>query len=95
MRKYASYVVIVQDDIRRLIHEHMKSNGGVPDASCKVTVQIKLNGQGNIISHQVIEPCGNRQMDEAVDKVLRSARISEPPPSEMPKSIKIRISAKG
>jgi hypothetical protein len=27
--------------------------------------------------------------------VLQSARISEPPPSDMPKTIKIRISAKG
>jgi protein TonB len=95
MRKYAPYVAIVQDDIRRLIHEHMKNNGGVPDASCKVTVQIKLNDQGYIVGYQISEPCGNRQMDEAVDKVLRSAKISEPPPSEMPRSIKIRISAKG
>jgi protein TonB len=95
MRKYASYAAMVQDDLRRLIHDHMKNNGGVPDTNCKLTVQIKLDEKGHVIGHSVSEPCGNRQMDEAVEKVLRSAKISEPPPSEMPKTIKIRISAKG
>jgi TonB family protein len=95
MRKYASYVAIVQEDLRRLIHEHMKNNGGVPDTNCRLTVQIKLDEKGNVVGFNVSEPCGNRVMDEAVQKILQKARISEPPPSEMPKSIKIRISAKG
>jgi protein TonB len=95
LRKYAGYITVVQEDIRRQIHEHMKNNGGVPDTNCKLTLQIKLDEAGRIVGYSVSEPCGNRAMDEAVQKVLQSARISEPPPSDMPKSIKIRISAKG
>jgi protein TonB len=95
LRKYAGYIAVVQEDIRRQIHEHMKNNGGVPDTNCKLTVQIKLDEGGRIVGYNVSEPCGNRALDEAVQKVLQTARISEPPPSEMPRSIKIRISAKG
>jgi TonB family protein len=58
-------------------------------------VQIKLDETGRIIGYSVSEPCGNRMIDEAVIQVLQKARISEPPPGDMPKSLRIRISAKG
>jgi TonB family protein len=95
MSKYGWYTAIIQNDLRRLLQEYMEKNGGIPEGSCKVSLQIKLDDQGRILSYKVADACGNNRVDEAVNKVLQSARISEPPPSDMPKSIKIRISAKG
>jgi TonB family protein len=93
--KYGWYTAIIQNDLRKLIQEHMEKNGGIPEGNCKVSLQIKLDDQGRILSYKIADPCGNSLVDEAVSKVLQSARISEPPPSDMPKSIKIRISARG
>jgi protein TonB len=95
MGKYAWYTVIIQNELRKLIQEHMEKDGGIPVGNCKVSLQIKLDDQGRVLSHRVSDSCGNSRVDDAINKVLQSARISEPPPSDMPKSIKIRISAKG
>jgi len=95
MGKYGWYTAIIQNDLRKLIQVHMEKNGGIPEGNCKVSLQIKLDDQGRVLSYKIADPCGNSQVNEAVSKVLQSARISEPPPSDMPKSIKIRISAKG
>jgi protein TonB len=95
MGKYGWYAAIIQNDLRRLLQEYMEKNGGIPEGSCKVSLQIKLDDQGRVLSYKVVDACGNSRVDEAVNRVLQSARISEPPPGDMPKSIKIRISAKG
>jgi len=95
MRQYAWYTAKIQEELRKKIYEHMEQNGGVPSGSCRASVQIRLDDQGRIIGHRIEEACGIRPVDEALEKVLSTARISEPPPEEMPRSIKIRVSTRG
>jgi TonB family protein len=95
MGRFGWYAAIIQNDIRRLLQEHMEKNGGIPEGNCKVALQIKLDDQGRVVSHRVVDSCGNRRVDEAINQVLQSAQISERPPSDMPRTVKIRISSKG
>jgi TonB family protein len=58
-------------------------------------VNITLDGEGNIVDFDISNSSGNSQMDAAVLASLRMAKISEPPPEDMPKTVKLKISAKG
>ncbi len=95
LQRFGWYTSLIQNDLRKLLQDHFERNGGVPAGNCKVSVQIRLDDQGRIVGHRVIDPCGDGRLDEAVEQVLQSARISEPPPADMPRTVKIRISARG
>lgn len=95
MGRFGWYAAIIQNDLRRLLQEQMEKNGGIPEGNCKVALQIKLDDLGRVVSYRVVDSCGNHRVDEAINQVLQSARISEPPPNDMPRTVKIRISAKG
>jgi TonB family protein len=95
LRKYAWYTRIIQEDLRKQIHDYMNQDGGIPSGNCRVMVKILLDSAGTIVDYTIVDPCGNPQMDNAVKKVLGMAKISEPPPADMPKTIKLKVSAKG
>jgi outer membrane biosynthesis protein TonB len=95
LRKYAWYTRIIQEELRNKVRDHLDANGGVPEGNCKVVLKISLDGAGNIVNHRIDELCGQPRVDEAIKKVLQVVRISEPPPADMPKTLKLRITKKG
>lgn len=95
LRKYAWYTTIIQKELRTKVNKYMEENGGIPDGNLKAIVEITLDDAGNILSFDISDSSGNKQMDEAVLASLKTAKISEPPPVNMPKTVKLKISAKG
>lgn len=95
MRKYGWYTRIIQDELRKQINKYMDDNGGIPEGDLNAVIQIKLDDMGRIIKFNVFRPAGHQSMDKAVEHVLTIARISEPPPKHMPRTIKLKIAAKG
>ena len=95
MRRYAWYTRIIQDELRKRMKRHMEENGGIPDGDMKALIQIKLDEFGKIVDYSLARSSGNSTMDEAVVNALKLATISEPPPKGMPRTIKLKISAKG
>jgi outer membrane biosynthesis protein TonB len=95
LKKYAWYTRIVQEELRKKVNKYMEENGGLPDDNLDAVVQITLDGDGNILTFKITDSSGDATMDEAVAASLNLSRISEPPPQEMPKTLKLKISAKG
>lgn len=95
IRRYAWYTRIIQEELRKRMNRLMEENGGIPEGNLKALVQIKLDDTGRIVDFSMAQPSGNTKMDEALSSALKLAIISEPPPKGMPRTIKLKISAKG
>lgn len=95
MRRYAWYTRIIQDELRKRMNRIMEENGGIPDGDLKALIQIKLDAFGKIVDYSLARSSGNPKMDDAVVNALKLATISEPPPKGMPRTLKLKISAKG
>lgn len=95
IRRYAWYTRIIQDELRKQMNRLMEENGGIPEGDLKALVKIKLDDNGRIIDFSMARSSGNKKMDDALSSALKLATISEPPPSGMPKVLKLKISAKG
>lgn len=95
LRRYAWYIRIVQEDIRKKVHEHMERNGGLPEGTRQVLVRIVLDEQGMVRDYEIYGSSGDPSLDRAVGEVLKFVRLSEPPPEGMPRTMKLRISSQG
>lgn len=95
MRKYAWYTRILQDELRKKVNQYLEQNGGTPEGDVKAIVQIKLDEYGTILDFSVKGSSGDAKMDKAVAESFKMAKISEPPPEGMPRTIKLKISSKG
>ena len=95
MRKYAWYTQIVQDELRKMVNQHMENNGGVPNGNLVALIVVTLDDRGHITKLAIDRSSGNSKMDEAVKSSIILAKISEPPPQGMPRTIELKISSKG
>ena len=95
MRRYAWYTRILQEDLRKKVNKYLEENGGVPDSDAKAVVQIELDDSGQILNVALKGSSGNDAIDKAIRESLKIAKISEPPPMGMPRTLKLRISARG
>ncbi len=93
--QFGWYTTLVQQELNQLVREHMDRNGGIPEGNLKAMVKIRLNPDGRILAYTIVRPSGNKRMDEAVRMALKSAGISELPPSDMPLVLKFRITSQG
>lgn len=89
MRQYAWYIRIIEDEISKTLVR----KGDIPEGEFQTLVDIVLDEHGRIVRHRICRSSGNKQMDDAVSDALDHIRQVEPPPSGMPKSMKIRISS--
>ena len=95
LRRYAWYYQIVEKEIRKKVNKIMDQDGGIPDGNLKAVVELYLDDRGKVLNFSIPGSSGTKEMDEAVERALETIRISEPPPTDMPKGIKIIVSAKG
>ena len=95
MRRYAWYTRILQEDLRKRVNKYLVENGGVPDADVKAVVQIELDDSGKILNFSLKGSSGNEIVDKAIRESLGLAQISEPPPAGMPRTLRLKISARG
>lgn len=95
LRRYAWYVRILQDDLRKKLHDQMAQNGQLPDGSLQVLVRIVLNEHGVVRDYEIYQSSGDSALDRAIREVLQDVRVSEPPPQGMPRTVKLRISLQG
>ena len=95
MRRYAWYTRILEEELRKRLNSHLEKNGGIPDENLKAIVSIKLDDRGKILDVRIAGSCGNKEIDRAMETSFKLAKISEPPPGGMPRTIKLKISVKG
>ena len=95
LRKYGWYNQRVQEDLRKVVRKRLDEGKGIPKGKLEAIVEILMDDRGTITDHKIVKSSGNQTMDEAVRESLKFAKISEPPPSGIPKKMSIRISSQG
>ncbi|MEW6519458.1 MAG: TonB family protein [Thermodesulfobacteriota bacterium] len=95
LRKYAWYTGIVRQELEELVRRYLEEHGGIPKGELQTVVKIQLDEQGKVNAFKIEGSSGNSEMDRAVAQILEKAAVNEPPPSDMPKIIKLRISSQG
>ena len=101
MRKHARYNQLVQEELNRAVRKRLDESGGIPKGKLEAVIQIGMDDGGSVAEYQIIHPSGNPAVDEAVRKSLGYARISEPPPKDIPRGTKgltimsIKITSQG
>jgi TonB family protein len=95
LQKFAWYTRIVREELENLVRRHLEENGGIPKGELQTIVKIQLDEQGRVNAFKIEGSSGNTEMDRAVAKILETAAVNEPPPEEMPKIIKLKISSQG
>ena len=95
MRKFAWYNQLVQEEMKKRVFKRLDENGGIPKGKLEAVVQIVMDDEGNILEHRIMLSSGNPKMDEAVHESLGFARMSEPPPEGIPRSMSIKIVSQG
>ena len=95
LSKYAFYTQVVEAEIRKAVLKHLDENGGEPKGKLQAVVRISLDAKGSVVNFRIVGSSGNTRMDDAVNQTINKARISEPPPDGMPRTMTIRISYRG
>ncbi len=95
LTKYAFYTQIVEAQIRKSVSKHMEENGGGMKGQLQAIVRISLDANGSVVNFRIVGSSGNNKMDEAVNQTISKARISEPPPEGMPRTMTVRITYHG
>jgi protein TonB len=87
-RKNAWYNHRVQDEIDKGVRRYLNENGGIPKGKMEALVKIGMDEGGSVSEHRILRSSGNNSMDDAIKRYLRQAKISEPPPRDIPKGEK-------
>ncbi len=101
MRRHARYNKLVEDEINKAVKQALGENGGIPKGKNEAIVQIGMDDKGVVAEYRIVRSSGNRAVDEAVKESLKFARISEPPPKDIPRGAKgltimsIKITSQG
>jgi protein TonB len=101
MRRHARYNKLVEDEIDKAVKQALNENGGIPKGNSEAIVQIGMDDKGIVAEYRIARSSGNPAVDEAVKEALKFARISEPPPQDIPRGAKgltimsIKITAQG
>lgn len=72
----------------------MEENGGLK-GQLQAVVRISLDSNGSVVNFWIVGSSGNNKMDEAVNQTISKARINEPPPDGMPRTMTVRITYHG
>ena len=88
MRRHARYNKLVEDEINKAVKQALSGNGGIPKGKSEAIVQIGMDDKGVIAEYRIARSSGNAAVDEAVKECLKVARISEPPPQDIPRGAK-------
>jgi len=101
LRRHARYNKLVEDEINKAVKQILSENGGIPKGKTEAVVQIGMDDKGIVAEYRIARSSGNPAVDEAVKECLKVARISEPPPQDIPRGAKgltimsVKITAQG
>lgn len=84
------YSGIVRADFRALLNEDKR----LRRARYSAVLGVWLAADGRVERVEIIDPTGDRKLDETLRLVVVGiGRVSEPPPPEMPQPVRLRVSS--
>ncbi len=94
MRRYAWYTRILQDEVREKVNKYLEDKKDIPSGKHKMFIWVRLDEKGNLQLESISKSSGNVLVDTAVEQAISGFRVSEAPPGEMPKKIKVKVTFK-
>ncbi|MBU1194392.1 MAG: TonB C-terminal domain-containing protein [Proteobacteria bacterium] len=94
MKRYAWYTRLLQNEIREKVNSYLEKNKELPGGKHDMVLKIQLDDTGLISQFSISRSSGNTQVDDAVQKAIKGHKITEFPPEEMPKIMKIKVTFK-
>jgi TonB family protein len=89
--KYGAYASQVQSRVA----EALRSNPATRSAEIRVDVRIWADATGRVSRARLARSTGDNALDRAIqDQVLTGLQLTEPPPSDMPMPIVMRLTAR-
>ena len=94
LKRYAWYTRMLQDEIREKVNAYLESKEDLPGGKHRMLLWIMLDKKGNLVLRSIPKSSGSAKVDDAVEQAIEGFRVSEIPPEEMPKLLKIRVTFK-
>lgn len=95
LRKFAWYTQILQKEVRSELMGRLRKEGGVPAGKHEVLVRLTLDDWGKVSTFEIVSEARDSRVNQTLARVLGQIQISEPPPSDMPKGMTIRVASNG
>nr|MBF0223314.1 TonB C-terminal domain-containing protein [Desulfobulbaceae bacterium] len=73
----------------------MEKKGGIPKGELNAIIALELDMTGKVVDYKIINSSGNELMDAALEETLKVAVLRDPPPTDMPRVIKLKILSQG
>ncbi|WP_321417711.1 TonB C-terminal domain-containing protein [uncultured Desulfobacter sp.] len=94
LKRYAWYTRMLQDEIREKVNSYLEDKADLPGGKHKMLLWIMLDDNGNMVLRSIPKSSGILKVDDAVEQAIAGLRVSEMPPEDMPKLLKIRVTFK-
>lgn len=94
LKRYAWYVRILQEEVREKVNKYLEDKEGLPAGKHRIMLSLKLDDQGNMVSYTISKSSGDAKVDEAVKMGITGFKVSEVPPEDMPRILKLRVTFK-
>ncbi|MCG8553532.1 MAG: TonB C-terminal domain-containing protein [Desulfobacterales bacterium] len=94
LRRYAWYTRMLQDEIREKVNSYLEDKEDLPGGKHKMLLWIMLDKKGNMVLRSIPKSSGILKVDDAVEQAIAGLKVSEMPPEEMPKLLKIKVTFK-
>jgi len=89
--RFTSYAAQVQSGIKEAL---LRNNKTRTASISGVRIRIWVDNTGRVTRAQLVDSTGNPSLDSAItDRALTGLQLKEPPPSDMPMPILLRLSA--
>ncbi|WP_320044889.1 TonB C-terminal domain-containing protein [uncultured Desulfobacter sp.] len=94
LKRYAWYTRMLQDEIREKVNSYLEDKADLPGGKHKMLLWIMLDDNGNMVLRSIPKSSGILKVDDAVEQAIAGLRVSEMPPEDMPKLLKIKVTFK-
>ncbi len=94
LKRYAWYVRILQEEVREQVNQYLEDKEDLPSGKHRMLLRLKLDSQGNMVSYTISRSSGDSKVDDAVKKGITGFKVSEAPPDDMPRILKLKVTFK-
>lgn len=94
LKRYAWYTRMLQEEIREKVNKYLEARDDIPNGKHKMQLWVSLDQKGNMQLYSISRSSGNSLVDNAVEKAIVGFQVSETPPEEMPRKLKVQVTFK-
>lgn len=94
LKRYAWYTRMLQEEIREKVNKYLENKEDIPGGKHKMLLWVMLDKDGNLVLRNISRSSGNSLVDTAVEQAIAGFRVSELPPDDMPKVLKLKVTFK-